>query len=358
MRTKEYLVAVQVRDDALALTTMLFHDEVRPTEGIPTGGKKPAKRAVDDAVAIIEELSTDWEPESYTDCYRERLRRVIERKRKGQTIEAPQAEREPKPVPDLMEALQRTLENVRAGEDPRSESDGEDEDLGGLSREELYERAQREKIPGRTKMSKKRARRGAVGGIGMRRAALLILILLATVAGCGSDSNDSSSNESNGIESKSPQQVLEQTAAALRSVKSFHIEGTQARGTETVKADVAGPRKLRLDLKQRDAKARMVFVDGAVYMNANAAFWREAEAGQDAKELDGRWLKVPGAEGDLQKIAKEVDPANLSRCLLRDHGTLAPGGTAQGGRAAGRRDRRQGRSARHLSGPALRRGHR
>ena len=61
---------------------------------------------------------------------------------------------EPKPVPDLMEALQRTLENVRAGEDPRSGNDG-GEDLSGLSREELYERAQREKIPGRTKMSKK-----------------------------------------------------------------------------------------------------------------------------------------------------------------------------------------------------------
>ncbi len=163
----------------------------------------------------------------------------------------------------------------------------------------------------------------------MARAALLVLILLATLAGCGSDSDDSSSNEANGIESKSPQQILEQTAAALRSVKSFHIEGTQARGTETVTADVAGPKELRLDLKQRDAKARMVFVDGAVYMNANAAFWRKAEAGQDAKELDGRWLKVPGAEGDLEKIAKEVDPANLSRCLLRDHGTLASGGTGK-----------------------------
>jgi DNA end-binding protein Ku len=157
MRTKEYLVAVQVRDEALALTTMLFHDEVRPTSRIPTGGKKPAKRAVDHAVSIIEELSTDWDPESYTDCYRERLRKVIDRKRKGRTIEAPEPEREPKPVPDLMEALQRTLQNVRDGEDPRAarDEDGGDEDLGALSRDELYARAQHEKVPGRTKMSKK-----------------------------------------------------------------------------------------------------------------------------------------------------------------------------------------------------------
>jgi hypothetical protein len=169
----------------------------------------------------------------------------------------------------------------------------------------------------------------------MHRAALLVLIPLATVAGCGSDSSDSSSNEASGIESKPPQEILDQTAAALRQVKSFHIEGTQARRTETVKADVAGPRELRLDVKQRDATARMVFVDSSVYMNANAAFWRKAEAGQETRELDGRWLKVPGAAGDLQKIAKEVDPANLSRCLLKDHGTLEPGGKAKvGGQAA------------------------
>ena len=136
-----------MRDEALALTTMLFHDEVRPTSRIPTGGKKPAKRAVEHAVSIIEELSTDWDPESYTDCYRERLRKVIDRKRKGRTIEAPEPEREPKPVPDLMEALQRTLQNVRDGEAPRAarEDDGDGEDLGALSRDELYSRAQREK---------------------------------------------------------------------------------------------------------------------------------------------------------------------------------------------------------------------
>jgi DNA end-binding protein Ku len=157
MRTKEYLVAVRVRDGALALTTMLFHDEVRPTGAVPTGGKKPAKGELDNAISLIEALSEDWDPDSYTDCYRERLRKVIERKRKGQTIEAPEAEKQPKPVPDLMEALQATLKNVRAGDDPRTkpEQDGSDGELSGLSREELYERAQHQKVPGRTKMSKK-----------------------------------------------------------------------------------------------------------------------------------------------------------------------------------------------------------
>lgn len=113
LRTKEYLAAVRVRDDALTLTTMRFHDEVRPPEDVPTGGRKPTKKQVDRAVAVIEELSTDWDPERYEDCYRERLKRVIDRKRKRRKIEVPEQEQEPKPVPDLMEALERTLEQVR-----------------------------------------------------------------------------------------------------------------------------------------------------------------------------------------------------------------------------------------------------
>ena len=156
MRTKEYLVAVRVRDGALALSTMLFHEEVRPTKPVPTGGKKPSKGQLDHAVAIIEGLSTDWDPERYTDCYRERLGKVIDRKRKGATIEAPQPTKQPKPVPDLMEALQNTLDRVRAGEDPRvqPDDDGDGDELAGLSRGELAKRAKAKKISGRSKMSK------------------------------------------------------------------------------------------------------------------------------------------------------------------------------------------------------------
>ncbi len=140
MRTKEYLVAVRARDGALALTTMLFHDEVRPTKEIPTGGKKPAKKALDTAVAIIEELSTDWDPESYEDCYRERLKRVIDAKRKRRTIHAPKQEEEPGPVPDLMAALERSLERLRDGEDPRAPEAENGDRQGARSRKQTAKR--------------------------------------------------------------------------------------------------------------------------------------------------------------------------------------------------------------------------
>lgn len=118
MGNKEYLVAVGARGGALALTTMHFHDEVRATKDIPTGGKRPAKKELDTAVAIVQELSTEWRPDDYKDCYRERLKHVIDAKRKRETVEVPRQQRQPRPAPDLMEALERTLDQLREGELP------------------------------------------------------------------------------------------------------------------------------------------------------------------------------------------------------------------------------------------------
>jgi DNA end-binding protein Ku len=115
LRTKEHLVAIRVRDGALALTTMLFHDELRAAGDVDTGSaRKPAKRQVDRAVAIVQELSCEWEPERHRDRYRERLQKVIADKQKGRTIKAPKAERAPGPVPDLMAALEQTLEDLKS----------------------------------------------------------------------------------------------------------------------------------------------------------------------------------------------------------------------------------------------------
>ena len=85
---------------------------------------------------------------------------MIESKRKRRKIEVPKPEPEPQPVPDLMEALQQAVENVRAGRDVRTEPDSEngadgDGELTELTRDELLERARKEEIPGRSKMSKK-----------------------------------------------------------------------------------------------------------------------------------------------------------------------------------------------------------
>src|SRR3954454_18763776 len=108
MRAKEHLAIVRARDGALTLTTMRFHDEVRSASGVPSAtGKtaKPAKKQLDAAVALIEALADDWDPTKHEDRYRKRLQKVVNKKRKGQTIEIEDGDgdgAEPAAVTDLM----------------------------------------------------------------------------------------------------------------------------------------------------------------------------------------------------------------------------------------------------------------
>jgi DNA end-binding protein Ku len=162
LRSKEYLVLVRVRDDRLALTTMRFHDEVRPAKDVDTGGRKPARAQLDAAKKLVEALSTDWDPGRYEDCYRERLLDVIERKRKGRKITVAKPDRaDSGPPPDIMAALRESLERARSGEgfdrdggDGGDDAGGNGDELEGLTRDELYERAQQAKVRGRASMSK------------------------------------------------------------------------------------------------------------------------------------------------------------------------------------------------------------
>src|SRR5436305_157389 len=117
MRAKEYLAIVRARDGVLTLTTMLFADEVRATKDVDAAQQKshkPTAKQLNAAVAVIEELTVEWEPERHHDRYRERLEKVVARKRKGQTIKAPKEREQPEPVPDLMEALERTLAEMKS----------------------------------------------------------------------------------------------------------------------------------------------------------------------------------------------------------------------------------------------------
>ena len=116
LRTKEHLVLIRARDQRMTLTPLRFHDEVRPAKDVPTPTKrdKPAKKEVDRAVALIEALACPWDPERYEDRYEKRLKQIVRSKRKGQTVAEPEREKEPSPVPDLMAALEQTLEEIKS----------------------------------------------------------------------------------------------------------------------------------------------------------------------------------------------------------------------------------------------------
>jgi DNA end-binding protein Ku len=114
IHSREHPVAIRAREGRLLLSTMLFSHEVRPLEDLELPDQALARtEAVDGAVAIVGELATDFHPARYHDRNRKRLQAIIERKSKGEQIEPAPAPAAPKVAPDLMGALERSLEEVR-----------------------------------------------------------------------------------------------------------------------------------------------------------------------------------------------------------------------------------------------------
>ena len=111
MRNKEYLVALRPDEDALALHTMYFSDEVRSPgkelPDLPEDGDVTS-RELSMAQLLIESMESDWDPDRFRDTHREKVEQLIEEKRQGHEIVIQEGP-EPAKVVDLMEALNASI---------------------------------------------------------------------------------------------------------------------------------------------------------------------------------------------------------------------------------------------------------
>ena len=151
MRSKQHLAAIRPSGPVLILETLFFGDEVRSPGDLDLPKRAtPPERELRIAEQLIDALTVDFDPSSYTDTYRDRVLDLIETKAKGEEIVAERKDKPAAPVTDLMAALEASLTDIgeaRSRRRPRQE-------LADLSKEELYERATEQSIPGRSKMSK------------------------------------------------------------------------------------------------------------------------------------------------------------------------------------------------------------
>jgi DNA end-binding protein Ku len=119
IRSKESLVALRpmADHDVLEMATMLFADEIVDPDridDIPTADEvETSPRELDIAKQLVESLAGDFEPEKYTDTYREAVLDMIEKKAAGEEIAVQPEAEEAEPVPDLMSALKASLDAVR-----------------------------------------------------------------------------------------------------------------------------------------------------------------------------------------------------------------------------------------------------
>jgi DNA end-binding protein Ku len=119
IRSKQQLCALRPGGEVLAMSTMLFGDEVLKPDRLDDLDQvqetETSDRELTMAQQLIDTLSDEFDPSKYKDEYRERVLDLIERKASGEEIAAaPQVEEET-PAPDLMAALEASLAAVRSG---------------------------------------------------------------------------------------------------------------------------------------------------------------------------------------------------------------------------------------------------
>ena len=117
LREAQHLAAVEAIGDALVLTMMRFADELADLGdfSFPRKGEiRPAELKM--ALQLIDNLVAKWDPEKYTDEYKENLLRVINAKLKGKKPKLIDEDTSPKQaeVVDLMARLRASLEGGKA----------------------------------------------------------------------------------------------------------------------------------------------------------------------------------------------------------------------------------------------------
>ncbi|MBM4761985.1 Ku protein [Bacillus sp. B15-48] len=126
IRAKEQLALVRVYENTLVMETIHFPDEVRNSVDVPNVPveDKVTEKELETAIMLINQLTTTFEPEKYTDEYRTALLELIESKRTGKETVTAKEKQPAANVTDLMAALQASIDRTKptATEKPKKET--------------------------------------------------------------------------------------------------------------------------------------------------------------------------------------------------------------------------------------------
>jgi hypothetical protein len=163
----------------------------------------------------------------------------------------------------------------------------------------------------------------------LRRPALAVTslaILVLLLAGCGG----SSSSSGNGVESKSPTEILQTTKEAASKAASVHISGSIVSGGKPITLDMellAG-KGGKGKISQEGFTIKLIQTGGSVYINGSSAFYKHVSGAAAAQLLQGKWLKAPANSGELASLAELTDLSKLVDTALSGHGSVAKGSPA------------------------------
>jgi DNA end-binding protein Ku len=162
LRSKEYLTAIRPAGDILTMETMLFADELVPSDNLdelPDEETRATDRELAMARQLIEAQATEFDPTKYRDEYRERVLDLIERKAQGEDISVQPDVEEPAEVPDLMAALEASL--AAASGSKASAGNGAAKAKKPAPKKTAAKKAPAKKAPAKKPAARKRAKAGS-----------------------------------------------------------------------------------------------------------------------------------------------------------------------------------------------------
>jgi DNA end-binding protein Ku len=114
LRNREHIAVVKPHDQALLLNQLRYHDEIRSVEELSLPGSEIIKEnEIKLALSLIDQLTSKFNPENYSDTYIEDLKKIIEAKAKGRKPKAKGKAPQPTNVIDMMDLLKKSLKEKK-----------------------------------------------------------------------------------------------------------------------------------------------------------------------------------------------------------------------------------------------------
>jgi hypothetical protein len=156
-----------------------------------------------------------------------------------------------------------------------------------------------------------------------RVVAVLAALSVALLNGCGGGSS------SNGVASKSPDEIVAAAKSAAAHAASVHIAGSIISENKPISLDmelVAG-KGATGHMTLEGVGIDIVAVERAFYLNGSAAFYKHLAGAAAAQLLQGKWLKAPTTSGEFASLAELTNMSKLIDTTLASHGALTHGAT-------------------------------
>ncbi len=169
IRNREQLATLRVRDEVIVLNTMIWPDEVRAADfGFLDEDIELRPQEEQMARSLVESMAGEFDPEQFTDNYREALEAVIEAKAEGREVVEPEQQPTADNVVDLMSALRASVDAAKKG---RGEAPAAKTATKAPAKKAAAKKAPAKKAPAKKAAAKKNAAKKATKTTAKKAAA-------------------------------------------------------------------------------------------------------------------------------------------------------------------------------------------